>query len=382
MLDKKIGVLGGGQLGKMLCQAAAPMGIRLHILDSSDEVAGMVCPQFHEGSFRSYDDVIEFGRQMDIITVEIEDVNTKALHILEEEGKIVRPSASSLEIINDKGLQRSFFKNAGIPGSSFQLIDSKADLHNSLDDKILSFPFVLKLRKGGYDGRGVFIIKKENDLDALPDTRYLIEEQVDILKEISILVARNPQGDISLYSPVDMVFDHKANLVDYLVFPFEMEKNLLEKANNIATQCAEALEICGMLAIELFITSSGEVLVNEVAPRPHNSGHQTIESCVTSQYEQHLRGILGLSLGSTKVNKPAVMINLLGAPGYEGKPIVQGLEKILNTEGAHLHLYGKKQTRPFRKMGHITVTADTTEEALEKAMVLKKEVKIIGENLL
>lgn len=380
MIDKKIGILGGGQLGKMLCQAAAPMGIRLHFLDSSDEVAGMVCPEFHKGSFRNYDDVLAFGRQMDVITVEIEDVNTKALKVLEEEGKMVRPSVNALETIKDKGLQRSFFEKAGIPGSDFQLVDSKSDLQIAIEKKELSYPFVLKLRTGGYDGRGVFMIKKEEDLSDLPDTKYLIEEKIDILKEISILAARNPKGDIALYDPVEMIFDHQANLVDHLVFPVKLDGHLLDKAQKVAIQCVEELEISGMLAIELFITSKGEVLVNEVAPRPHNSGHQTIESCITSQFEQHIRGILNLPLGSTRIKKPAVMINLLGTPGFEGKPKIEGLDKILTTEGAHLHLYGKKQTRPFRKMGHMTIIADSTDEALKKALALKEVVKIISED--
>ncbi len=365
----KLGILGGGQLGKMLCQAASCWELPIYALDTSIEFpAGPYAKGFQQGSFKDYDDVLGFGRQMDIITIEIEHVNTDALKQLQEEGKTVHPDPAALDIIKDKGLQKTFYKEHNIPTSPFQLFPDKNAVLNAVKSGDLTIPFVQKSRTAGYDGKGVAVIKNQADLtEKLLDGACMIEDLVEMEKEIAVIVAQNERGEISAFDPVEMEFNPIANLVEFLICPSNITEEQAKTCTDLATKVIKAFNICGLLAVELFLDKQGNILVNEVAPRPHNSGHHTIDSAITSQYEQHLRGVLNLPLGSTKMTTPSVMVNLLGAEGYTGKAIYEGLSDCLAIEGVKIHLYGKELTKPFRKMGHATIIADTIEAAKEKA---------------
>jgi len=365
----KLGILGGGQLGKMLCQAASCWELPIYALDASIEFpAGPYCKGFQEGSFKNYDDVLGFGRQMDVVTIEIEHVNTDALRQLQAEKKIVHPNPDALDIIKDKGLQKQFYQKHQIPTAPFQLFADKNAVLNAVKSGDLSIPFVQKSRTAGYDGKGVAVIKNHVDLtEKLLDGACMIEDLVDMEKEIAVVVARNESGEMAVFDPVEMEFNPIANLVEFLICPSTITEEQATTCTNLAKQVIEAFDICGLLAVELFLDKAGNILVNEVAPRPHNSGHHTIDSAITSQYEQHLRGVLNMPLGSTKMTSPSVMVNLLGAAGYTGDAHYEGLKECLAIEGVKIHLYGKAMTKPFRKMGHATVIADTIEEAKEKA---------------
>ena len=365
----KLGILGGGQLGKMLCQAASCWELPIYALDASIEFpAGPYCKGFQEGSFKDYEDVLGFGRQMEVVTIEIEHVNTDALRQLKIEGKTVHPNPDALDIIKDKGLQKQFYQQHKIPTSPFQLFANKKEVLNALKSGDLSIPFVQKSRTAGYDGKGVAVIKTEADLtDKLLAGACMIEDLVDMEKEIAVVVAKNEKGEIAVFDPVEMEFNPIANLVEFLICPSNITQKQATTCTNLAKQVIEAYDICGLLAVELFLDKTGNILVNEVAPRPHNSGHHTIDSAITSQYEQHLRGILNLPLGSTQMTSPSVMVNLLGADGFTGDAHYEGLAECLAIEGVKIHLYGKKMTKPFRKMGHATIIAPTIEEAKEKA---------------
>lgn len=365
----KLGILGGGQLGKMLCQAASCWELPVYALDTSIEFpTGPYAKGFQEGSFKNYDDVLGFGRQMDVITIEIEHVNTEALKQLQEEGKIVHPDPAALDIIKDKGLQKTFYKEHNIPTSPFQLFPDKNAVLNAVKSGELELPFVQKSRTAGYDGKGVAVIKKQADLsEILLDGACMIEDLVDMEKEIAVVVAQNERGEISAFDPVEMEFNPIANLVEFLICPSNITPEQATTCTELATKVIRAFNICGLLAVELFLDKEGNILVNEVAPRPHNSGHHTIDSAITSQYEQHLRGVLNLPLGNTKMTSPSVMVNLLGADGYTGKAVYEGLAECLAIEGVKIHIYGKEITKPFRKMGHATIIAETIEAAKEKA---------------
>jgi 5-(carboxyamino)imidazole ribonucleotide synthase len=378
-LNQKIGVLGGGQLGKMLCQAASPMGINLHIMDAAPTFpAGLVAPQFTQGDFNNYDDVLRFGREMDIITIEIENVNTDALIKLTEMGKKVYPQAPIIKLIKDKGLQKSFYKEHKLPTSSFQLYENHSSIVKDVNNGSLKIPFVQKARSGGYDGRGVHIVKTTADLDQLLQCASVVEDMVDIEKEIAVIVARNSKGEINSFPVVDMEFHPTANLVEFLYSPSKLHIDLQNQATRIAEQIVRELKIVGLLAVELFLDVNGQILINEVAPRPHNSGHHTIEANITSQYQQHLRAICGLPLGSTRTIQAAVMANILGEDGYIGDAKYENIEKCLEEDGVYLHLYGKTQTKPFRKMGHITAVSSDLDEAIEKARKIKNLLKVIS----
>lgn len=354
----RLGILGGGQLGRMLIQEAVNYDIRVAVLDpAQDAPCASLCHEFVQGSFQDYASVIAFGKDKDVITVEIEHVSTDALEDLEKSGVEVYPKPSFLRMVQDKGLQKEFYEAHHIPTAPFQLIESTS----ALDYSILRFPFVLKLRTGGYDGKGVQIIRSAADLEHTFDEPCLIEEMINFSKELSIIIARNKQGETSFFPLVEMEFNAEANLVEFLFSPAQVLHEVESQAQAIAKKIAESSNFVGLLAVELFLTKEGQLLVNEMAPRPHNSGHHTIEACVTSQYEQHLRSILSLPLGNTTLVQPAVMVNLLGASGHEGPVHYKGLEEALRLPGVHVHLYGKSRTKPFRKMGHITVTnADLT----------------------
>lgn len=376
---KKVGILGGGQLGKMLCSAAANWHIETHVLDpKSDCPASAVCNNLVTGNYTDFDAVYNFGRWLDIITIEIENVNTDALLKLESEGKKVYPSPATLKVIQDKGLQKDFYKKHRIKSPAYTLCGSKARVLELISKKRLAFPFVQKLRKAGYDGRGVAVIRKASELDKLLDGPCIVEDKVDIRKEISVIVARNEFGELSIFPAVEMVFDDQANLVRYLLCPANLSRSMQRKAAALARKVAGAYKIVGLLAVEMFVSKNDELLVNEVAPRPHNSGHHTIETALTSQYEQHLRAILGLPLGSAAISTPSVMLNILGEPGYSGSAKYQGIEKCMKVAGARVHLYGKTETYPFRKMGHITIMDNSISEAKRKAMYIYRHLKVIA----
>lgn len=362
-----LGILGGGQLGKMLCIAAAPLDIPIAILDeSNDYPAARLCQTFVKGNFNNYDDVYNFGNQVDVLTIEIENVNIEALLVLQSEGKKIHPSPNSLALIKDKGLQKLHYLKHQLPTSNFSLFDDTEGIKSALKTGAIHFPFVQKLRVGGYDGKGVEVIRNSTDLPKLMEGPSLVEDLVDIAKELAVIVCRNERGEVAVYPTVEMEFHPTANLVEFLSCPAQISPLVEAEAEELATRVIEAFDVCGLLAVELFLTHDNQLIINEIAPRPHNSGHHTIDSCVTSQFQQHLRGVLNWPLGSTRLHTPSVMINLLGAEGYQGNVIYEGLTDALAIEGVFIHLYGKKNTKPFRKMGHITVCAENIQAAKNK----------------
>ncbi len=380
--DFRLGVLGGGQLGKMLGLAAGNWHLPLYFLDRSREFpAGAVSPFFTEGDFNDYKDVLHFGRDKDLLTIEIEHVDTDALLELEDSGVIVHPRPEALNIIKDKGLQKQFYTRHQLPTSEYTLYEEEAAVRRALQEGALSYPFVQKSRTAGYDGRGVAVIRNETDLEEklLPGA-CLIETLVDIDKELAVIVARNERGQVQTFPTVEMEFNPQANLVEFLSCPARISEAVAAEAERLAVAAIEAFDICGLLAVELFLTRDGRLLINEVAPRPHNSGHHTIDSCYTSQFEQHLRGILNLPLGSTRLKSPSIMVNLLGAPGHTGTARYQGLESCLAIEGVNIHLYGKTMTKPFRKMGHATVLDEGLDTAREKARSVQSLLQIVSED--
>ncbi len=375
--DIKVGVLGGGQLGKMLALAAANWHLPLHFLDrSADFPAGLPGANFSEGSFKNYDDVLNFGRQMDVVTVEIEAVNTPALKQLQSEGVIVHPDPQKLDIIKDKGLQKQFYQQQQLPSSAFTLFEDGRSVKAAIRNGSLSYPFVQKARTAGYDGQGVAVINDENDLPKILPNASVVEQKVDINKELAVVVARNHDGEIRTFPTVEMEFHPVANLVEFLICPASIAQEIDQQAQDLAISVMKAFGISGLLAVELFLDQDNKIWINEVAPRPHNSGHHTIDSCPTSQFEQHLRAILNLPLGDTALNCPAVMINLLGSRVGTGPASYKGLAKSLSVNGANFHLYGKKITKPFRKMGHVTITDQNLERAREKARLVQSSIEI------
>ncbi len=375
---QKIGILGGGQLGKMLCLAAANWDLKTYVLDASpDFPAGQVCTGFVAGDFKNYDDVLAFGRDMDILTIEIEHVNTDALRELERLGKVVHPAPRALDIIKDKGLQKEFYRENNVPTTRYELFGSEKELKKAVESGAWKLPFVQKTRIAGYDGRGVAILRTAEDLNSkLLTGPCLAEEMAPVQTELAVVAARNTDDEVIVFPPVEMDFHPEANLVEFLLCPARVPSLVAAEAEALAERVIRAFDICGLLAVEMFLTTDGQLLVNEAAPRPHNSGHHTIDSAVTSQFEQHLRAICNLPLGSTTQKMPAVMINLLGEPGHKGPVRYEGVEKCLALEGVYIHLYGKSQTSPFRKMGHVTVTAETAEQAVEKASWTRQTLKV------
>lgn len=371
----RFGILGGGQLGRMLLQKAADFNISNKVLDPDPEApCHYLADEFVCGSFRDYDTVLNFGRTVDLLTIEIEHVNVDALEQLEKEGIQVFPQSRVIRLVQDKGLQKIFYRTHGIPTAEFQLLDSVEHIHKYASQ----FPFIQKLRKGGYDGKGVVKLNDVSEIEKGFDEPSILEKLIDFEKEISVLVARNIHGECKAFPVVEMEFNPEANLVEYLFSPATISADTEQKAIQIALNVVQSIQCVGLLAVEMFLTRSGEILVNEIAPRPHNSGHQTIEGNTTSQYEQHLRAILGLPLGSTQITRPSVMVNLLGEKGHTGNAVYEGLDEALAIPGTHLHLYGKKTTKAFRKMGHVTVSADTLEEAKSNARRIKNLIKVVA----
>jgi len=369
----KIGILGGGQLGRMLIQEALDLDINISVLDpAADAPCAGICHSFVRGSFNDFDTVIAFGQDKDVVTIEIENVNTDALAELEKKGVRVLPTPALLAMVKDKGLQKQFYARHNIPTADFILVENKAGILNSG----FGFPMVQKLRTGGYDGRGVQVLRSADDMDRAFDAPSVLEKAVDIAMELSVIVARNAAGQSVTFPVVELVFDPRVNLVDLLVAPARISEETAEKAKDVALSVVEKSGFVGLLAVELFLSNSGQILVNEIAPRPHNSGHHTIEANVTSQYGQHLRAILDLPLGSPDTLKAGAMVNLLGAAGHDGAVRYEGMEKVLAEPGVFVHLYGKSHTKPFRKMGHITILANSPDEALERAMKVKEMVAV------
>jgi 5-(carboxyamino)imidazole ribonucleotide synthase len=372
--DMRIGLLGGGQLGRMLLQEAIDLNIHLHCLDPDKNApCAKIAHSFTVGSLTDYETVINFGKDKHLISVEIENVNIEALKELEKSGVKVFPQPHILELIQDKGLQKQFYQEHQIPTAPFVLIENK----NELLEKA-TYPIVHKLRKGGYDGRGVNVLKNQEDAENSFDCPSVLEEKIPFVKELSVIVARNEKGHTKTFPAVECEFNPEANLVEFLFAPAEISSEIEKQAANLAIDVIEKLGMVGLLAVEFFLDDNGNLLVNEIAPRPHNSGHHTIECNVTSQFAQHLRAILNLPLGSTEILQAGAMINLLGEKGFEGKAVYDGLDLALEIEGVYPHIYGKETTKPFRKMGHVTITDSDMEKVKVKAKKVQGLIKVVS----
>lgn len=372
--ELKLGILGGGQLGRMLIQEAINFNVNVHVLDPDKNApCRNLSNQFVHGALDDFDTVYTFGKGLDLVTIEIEKVNVDALEKLEEEGVMVYPQSRVIRLIQDKGLQKQFFKQNDIPTAPFQLISSKENLANTT----IPLPYIQKLRKDGYDGRGVKKIVQTSDIETAFEAPSLVEQWIDFEKELAIIVSRNDNGDVAVFPCVEMEFNPDANLVEFLISPSTLPFEIQQRAELLAKKIAEDLQIVGLLAVELFLTREGQLLVNELAPRPHNSGHQSIEGNFTSQFAQHLRAIFNLSPGNTGTRTNAVMVNLLGEAGHEGLARYEGIEDILALEGVYLHLYGKKFTKPFRKMGHVCIINEDREQAIAIARKVQQTLKVV-----
>ena len=371
----KLGVLGGGQLGKMLLTETQKFDIYTSILDAAEDApCAQICNEFHQGSLMDFDTVYNFGKKVNLLTIEIEHVNTEALLKLEEEGLEIYPQPNVLKIIQHKGKQKDFFVANNIPTSPHKRFSSLSELTK----ETLKYPFVWKSSQFGYDGTGVKIVKNEQDLNSLADTDCIIEELIPFKNELAVIVARNKNGEIKTYPVVEMEFHPEANQVEYVICPARISDEVASKARNIALKVAESFQHIGLLAVELFQTIDDEIIVNEVAPRTHNSGHYSIEASYTSQFEQHLRSILNLPLGNTDSKVAGIMVNLVGEVGFSGEVVYENMEEILKMDGVTPHIYGKKQTRPFRKMGHVTVVNNNLAEARKVAEKVKNTIRVIS----
>ncbi|HOY96438.1 MAG TPA: 5-(carboxyamino)imidazole ribonucleotide synthase [Catalimonadaceae bacterium] len=374
MKDKRIGILGGGQLGLMMAQACADWHLEPVFLEPDPEAAVLPYGKVVQGSFRDNDTVRSFGADFDVISYEIEDVNLDAIKELEAGGKQVYPQPSVLEIIKNKKRQKYFLVENGFPTSPFvDFLPSDLSLYSDF------LPAFWKQDEGGYDGKGVMRVGSPSDFSRLPDSPGFLEKGVSIQKEIAVIVARNASGEVKTFPSVEMVFHPEANLVEYLQCPAQISTENNRTCEELAIQLISRLNMIGLLAVEFFIDENGQVLVNEMAPRPHNSGHHTIEANLTSQFSQYWRAILNLPLGDPRQIHPfAAMINLIGEEGYNGKPVYQGLEEVLSQSGVFVHIYGKSQTRPYRKMGHVTVVADSLADLQQKVSFVKNHLKVIA----
>ena len=376
---KTIGILGGGQLGKMLLNTTRQWDINTHVLDPNNLAPARIGSNvFVQGDLMDYKTVIDFGKKVDILTIEIENVNAKALAYLEKKGVQVYPQAAVIEIIQNKCRQKEFYKKNSIPTAPFQLFGSKETLKDAIVRGLISFPFVWKSESMGYDGYGVKIIRSNQDLETINEGGCMAEDLVNIEKEIGVIVCRSVRGETVNYPSVEMEFHPTSNQVEYVLSPARISKTIEKKAQEIARQVSIAYRHVGLLAVELFLTKEGEIWVNEVAPRPHNSGHYSIEASYTSQFEQHIRALLNLPLGSTENKVSGVMVNLVGAQNHQGLVHYKNMEHILGIEGVYPHIYGKKETRPFRKMGHITIVNKNLETARKIAEQVKETIEVIS----
>ncbi|SNS40765.1 5-(carboxyamino)imidazole ribonucleotide synthase [Belliella buryatensis] len=371
--QKTLGILGGGQLGRMLIQSAINYNIDIHILDpDANAPCKAIAHQFTQGSLTDFDTVYSFGQACDVITIEIENVNTDALQKLADEGKEVFPQPHLIKLIQDKREQKQFYKEKGIPTAKFILTANKDEVIANAD----FLPAVNKLGREGYDGRGVQLLRTTADLEKAFEAPGLLEKLIDFDKELAVIVARNKRGELIAYPAVECAFHPTANLVEFLFAPATVSSEIEASAKQVALRVIESLDLVGILAVELFVTKGGDILVNEIAPRPHNSGHHTIEANFTSQFEQHIRAVMNMPLGNTELRSAAAMVNLLGEEGYTGDAIVEGLDDALAEKGVYVHLYGKKTTKPFRKMGHVTLLDEDLGQLKRRAMEIKEKIKI------
>ena len=369
----KIGVLGGGQLGRMMIQSAINYNLDISILDPDPNApCAHLVENFQVGKLNDEQLVYDWGKQFDLITIEIENVSVAALKRLTKEGVTVYPQPEVIKLIQDKRKQKTFYKANRIPTAEFVLTDNKEEVQANVQ----MLPAVNKLGKEGYDGRGVQILKKEKDLDRAFESPSLLESLVDFEKEISVIVARNEKGEVSCFPVVELSYHPEHNLVEFLFAPADISAEIEQSAYELAEDVIKKLNMVGLLAVEMFLTKDGKLLVNEVAPRTHNSGHQTIEANYTSQFEQHLRAILNMPLGAVDAIVPAAMVNLLGEDGFAGDALYEGLSDCMEMKGVYVHLYGKKLTKPFRKMGHVTITDSDLESLKVKARKVKNTLKV------
>ena len=373
----KIGILGGGQLGKMLLFNSKRYDLHTKVMDSNKNApCSNIADEFIVGNLNDFNDVITFGKLVDIITIEIENVNTEALEYLEKIGKKVYPPSRAIKIIQNKCEQKIFYKSNDLPSATFTNYSSLANLKEDLKKERIEFPFVWKSAKFGYDGKGVKIINNSDDLNSISDGLCLAEEKISIKKEISVIVSRNVDGKMECFPVVEMEFNDDSNLVEYVICPADISKKIAARAYKIAKNISEKLEMVGLLAVELFITNDNKILINEVAPRPHNSGHHTIECCITSQFDQHIRSILNLNPGKTDIIVPGIMVNLVGENKIEGDALYKNINHIFDFPGVNIHIYGKKKSRLNRKMGHITIINKEISKAIEIAKKIKEKVKV------
>jgi 5-(carboxyamino)imidazole ribonucleotide synthase len=374
-----LGILGGGQLGKMLLYETRKWDLRTRVLDPSDQApARLACNEFVRGDLMEYQTVFEFGKDLDLLTIEIENVNVQALEDLEKSGVRVFPASETLKVIQNKARQKLFYRDSGIPTAAFSRFAYTSEILDSVENGGVSFPFVWKSARFGYDGQGVKIVRNKEDLRALDNVECIAEALIPFKNELAVIVARNSRGETRTYPVVEMEFHPEANQVEYVLCPARIPEEVRLRAQEVALMVSEKLGHVGLLAVELFQTEEDDILVNEVAPRPHNSGHYSIEGSYTNQFEQHLRAILGLPLGETASKVSAVMVNLVGAEGYEGQVHYQGLEDILKLPGVTPHIYGKKQTRPFRKMGHVTIVDPSIDTARDRAKTVKESIEVVS----
>ena len=375
----KLGILGGGQLGKMLLYSTRKFDIYTCVLDPSEDAPSkLACNEFVQGDLMDYDTVYNFGKNVNTLTIEIENVNIEALKALEKEGVTVFPSSKTLETIQNKATQKLFYNAHNLPTAPFKRFAFTNEIRTAVEHNSITFPFVWKCAQFGYDGTGVKIVRSLDDLEALPNVECIAEDLIPFKSELAVSVTRNEKGEVKVYPVVEMEFHPEANQVEYVLCPARISKEIAEKAKEIALKTSEAFAHVGLLAVELFLTQDDEIMINEVAPRPHNSGHQTIEASYTSQFEQHIRAILGLPMGSTENKLSGVMVNLVGAEGHTGEVVYQNIEKIMEMDGVTPHIYGKKHTRPFRKMGHVTIVHSNIENARTIAQKVKQSIKVIS----
>ena len=375
--NKIIGILGGGQLGKMTLEVSNKFGIKVYILDPDKNCPSKsLCTKFFQGDLMDFDTVYNFGKEVDLITIEIENINIEALEKLKKERKTVYPQPEILKIIQDKSLQKDFYLRNKIPSTPFKKCNSKEEIQNFISNGDRPYPFIWKSSKMGYDGYGVKLIKDNNSIENIPDKPCIIEDKVEIEKELSVMVVSMPSGKIINYPVVEMEFNSESNQVEYIISPARIKKEIKEKAENLALRVSQSFGNIGLLAVEMFLTTTGDILVNEVAPRPHNSYHFSIEGSETSQFEQLIRSILDLPIGKTNMINNSVMVNLVGENNAKGPVIYKNMDQIIGIKGVNPHLYGKKETRPNRKMGHVTVINSNIEEAIKIAKEIKTTVKV------
>ena len=375
--NKIIGILGGGQLGKMTLEVSNKWGIKIYILDPDENCPSKcLCDKFFQGDLMDFNTVYNFGKEVDIITIEIENINVEALEQLKKENKIVYPQPQVLKIVQDKSLQKEFYLNNNIPSTPFRIFNSKDEIKKFLSKEGRSYPFIWKSSKMGYDGYGVKVIHNNNSIEDIPDKHCIIEDKAEIKKELSVMVVSRPSGELINYPVVEMEFNTKSNQVEYIISPARISQEIKDKAENLALRVCKSFGNIGLLAVEMFLTIDGDLLVNEVAPRPHNSYHFSIEGSETSQFEQLIRSILDLPIGNTNMTDKSVMVNLVGEPDTKGPVVYKNMDKIIGIKGVNHHIYEKKETRPNRKMGHITVINSDIETAIKIAKEIKQTVRV------